>query len=146
MAYDYEYSDEINIRSAKKNLKTLIRSASALPIRPTSLSGVLHPETIFEESGKSRSSSNGSVGTVRRNSCGVDGRETGAKMEAGAGGVGGLFSVGRYKQEIETDDNAYDDNLEDDGEDDEDYLEIGDTRLDLANSDFEFFNECVIQR
>ncbi|KAG7798268.1 hypothetical protein KL929_002233 [Ogataea haglerorum] len=31
---DYEYSDEINILNAKKTLKKVIRSASALPIRP----------------------------------------------------------------------------------------------------------------
>ncbi|KAH3671942.1 hypothetical protein OGAPHI_000128 [Ogataea philodendri] len=31
---DYQYSDEINILSAKKTLKKVIRSASALPIRP----------------------------------------------------------------------------------------------------------------
>ncbi|KAG7880783.1 hypothetical protein KL925_002931 [Ogataea polymorpha] len=31
---DYEYSDEINILNAKKTLRKVIRSASALPIRP----------------------------------------------------------------------------------------------------------------
>ncbi|ODV86446.1 hypothetical protein CANARDRAFT_27657 [[Candida] arabinofermentans NRRL YB-2248] len=45
----YEYSDEINIQNARKTLKTVIRSASAMPIQPESTSGQIDEKLQIQQ-------------------------------------------------------------------------------------------------